>query len=1012
MNKKIIKTALVAGAITACSLGFVGCGPTDDKTIPEYSIYNYDNSYYVNESFSLDGAKLKIKQKDGSYQEISITNDMIKSMPDMTNVGTKTIVIVYDDIEYSLTIEVVANQELSYNFAGFNDTYQVGDTFDISNLKLNIVYSSGNEQINVTNAMISSMPDMETEGLKIVQVNYNGKVYSFTFNVVDSSKLQMVNKLNKFLQDFDESKVHDSKLTINVNGIAKYLENNAEFNEDIFKIISSTGFEIEDADIYKAQYGEYVIYKEFDSEEDVDNYLHSIEDNYYANLEIVFVLNCQNEESVTCYSWTRGVYGSHISGGYDSIQDLEGILESYYDIYDIESSSFDDFKSALVNNLVMYGENNITITNNYLAKSVYNAIINSIIKTTTNIQNEDIISAKDQLIAKLDVLKTLNNIVDNVTNIDYYDYFVNQLLLPDSAVNYANICTDYICEFFGIEDGEAKDQINYVVTNDIKAVKNNQIDLNSVYNMIIELNDVLQESGGNESVLEKLNIIVDGIDTQNKNLVSDFVYALKDFACVQRVIEGETTSYEEATSGNRWYYDGYYDQSVYIYKYRDYVTVANTNELVEAYYTGLKNFISRFENIDENTNLREFTNTLIADLRSMDSVVKTMEENEYEGVGINFYLTSTVRMGLEYYKAMYDAEVIADIIDQLGYFLPEGYERLGTTLSDCADIIYLQFAKSAGPDYVQLIEDLCDRLGVEKDYYIEQYNNGELHLFEDFVYNVLENTYNMAYYSSTEEPQGPQEPLTSENDSYLAILNSACKYLDSLFIDGYDRTGLLDEIHSAATIYLDDLQVDGEVPQNVLDTLDIIIMLTDTQNNIYDNIQAVTRKYKSDFKEYISNGLSSLLMVPDENKSELTNIVNYHLTAYLNNQFDIGECVGDLSGFINDHCEEEVKAYSNSIAILGTIILNDNQDIDYNELLKDIELPNEIKEIDFNKLINETLKDKNTYDIFKLDDVNVEYITNDGDIVKEIMTVKLNAKYDILISSLDADIVLTFEIEK
>ena len=93
------------------------------------------------------------------------------------------------------------------------------------------------------------------------------------------------------------------------------------------------------------------------------------------------------------------------------------------------------------------------------------------------------------------------------------------------------------------------------------------------------------------------------------------------------------------------------------------------------------------------------------------------------------------------------------------------------------------------------------------------------------------------------------------------------------------------------------------------------------------------------------------------------------------------------------------------------MLINQEKDIDFNELLGDIELPKEIKDIDFNKLINETLKDTETYKILNLKDVKVNYITDqDGNITKEILTISLNAKYDILISSMDATVTLTIEI--
>ena len=66
---------------------------------------------------------------------------------------------------------------------------------------------------------------------------------------------------------------------------------------------------------------------------------------------------------------------------------------------------------------------------------------------------------------------------------------------------------------------------------------------------------------------------------------------------------------------------------------------------------------------------------------------------------------------------------------------------------------------------------------------------------------------------------------------------------------------------------------------------------------------------------------------------------------------------------------------------------------------------------DFNKLIKETLRDTNTYDIIDLQDVKVDYITDEeGNITKEILTISLTAKDDILLSALDANINLEVEI--
>ena len=71
MKKGLLKV-VTAGLVVASSAGLVACA-TETEDELKYSIYNYDNTYTINETFSLSGAKLKITNKDGSETEITIS---------------------------------------------------------------------------------------------------------------------------------------------------------------------------------------------------------------------------------------------------------------------------------------------------------------------------------------------------------------------------------------------------------------------------------------------------------------------------------------------------------------------------------------------------------------------------------------------------------------------------------------------------------------------------------------------------------------------------------------------------------------------------------------------------------------------------------------------------------------------------------------------------------------------------------------------------------------------------
>ena len=227
----------------------------------------------------------------------------------------------------------------------------------------------------------------------------------------------------------------------------------------------------------------------------------------------------------------------------------------------------------------------------------------------------------------------------------------------------------------------------------------------------------------------------------------------------------------------------------------------------------------------------------------------------------------------------------------------------------------------------------------------------------------------------------------------------------------------MNEINKAVKALYDVYAEMGEDYEYEQMLTDFVVRLTNTEKDFNANFKDVLTEYKTIAKDSATMLLLDMFNiyqdseVYDKAQSDLDHIVNYHITAYLKDEVVIGDLVADMNEFIDTYCEEDVRTYVKSFAILSTLVMNYGEDIDYNELFGSIELPNEIKDVDFNKLIKETLKDKETYDILDLHDVKVDYITDEeGNITKEILTISLNANYDILLSAMDAKVTLTIEI--
>ena len=315
-----------------------------------------------------------------------------------------------------------------------------------------------------------------------------------------------------------------------------------------------------------------------------------------------------------------------------------------------------------------------------------------------------------------------------------------------------------------------------------------------------------------------------------------------------------------------------------------------------------------------------------------------------------------------------------------------------TLLSDCADIIYEELAKPE-PDYLKIIDEVCEKFNVKKDEYVNQFNNGEFHLFADVFDSFMD-----------------LDMLTGEDKEFFTTVKTSCQYLDSLFVEDFNRTELLNQINALAKGL-------AKYTQNSIgqysEVFEMIANLSDTQNNIYTNIKNTIKNHKTFIKNNLQM-LTSMLGFEEgtEAKTELDNIIDYYINAYIHDEFNLTEMVKELTGFVNEYCDENVVAVYNPLMMLTSMLAGSYENIDYNELFKDLELPREIKEIDFNKLVNETLKDKDTYNFITVDDVIAEYITDEnGEIIKEVITVKINSDFNILISSLTGSITLSMEIE-
>lgn len=115
LNFKKLSIALVLASsmffVSACSWF---SKPKPQPTITNYTFQQGSVVFEREESFSLSGTTLTLHMSDNTTKVINLADAMIKSMPDMTTTGTKTIVITYEGKDYTITFVVVDNQTDKY----------------------------------------------------------------------------------------------------------------------------------------------------------------------------------------------------------------------------------------------------------------------------------------------------------------------------------------------------------------------------------------------------------------------------------------------------------------------------------------------------------------------------------------------------------------------------------------------------------------------------------------------------------------------------------------------------------------------------------------------------------------------------------------------------------------------------------------------------------------------------------------------------------------------------------
>ncbi|PJI08172.1 MULTISPECIES: leucine-rich repeat protein [Clostridium] len=142
-------------------------------------------SYIQGQSLDVTGAKIVAAYNDGTNETVNVTPEMVSGY-NANQAGIQTITVNYNGKVATFTVDVIAKvlTNITMNTSPTKTSYIQGQSLDVTGAKIVAAYNDGtNETVNVTSGMVSGY-NANQVGTQIVTVNYNGKVATFTVNVI------------------------------------------------------------------------------------------------------------------------------------------------------------------------------------------------------------------------------------------------------------------------------------------------------------------------------------------------------------------------------------------------------------------------------------------------------------------------------------------------------------------------------------------------------------------------------------------------------------------------------------------------------------------------------------------------------------------------------------------------------------------------------------------------------------------------------------------------------------
>lgn len=192
MKFKLRKTFLLAILILACCLVFVSCAdgesPVESIAVTSMPV----TEYYRGDFFNLNNAVITVYYENGKVETVPVDSSMVSDF-DSQQIGEQILTIKYAG--QTAYVKVYVSNAPIYSLEVVEDsykkTYVQGQTLDVKNMNLKIVYTNNfSEIIPVTAEMVENF-DTSVSGERELLIFYGDKTTTCLINVVAPSISQI-----------------------------------------------------------------------------------------------------------------------------------------------------------------------------------------------------------------------------------------------------------------------------------------------------------------------------------------------------------------------------------------------------------------------------------------------------------------------------------------------------------------------------------------------------------------------------------------------------------------------------------------------------------------------------------------------------------------------------------------------------------------------------------------------------------------------------------------------------